>query len=91
MKRIFKYQLEIKDEQTLELPVGSKILSVVNIGEKIYVYAIVNTEQKTNETYLIVIHGTGHIVGETDDYTFLGTVIVFNGKLIWHIFYKRLV
>jgi hypothetical protein len=90
MKRIFKYELKTKDEQILELPIRSKILSLVTLNNKVYVCAIVDTEQKENESYLIAIHNIGHFVGETDDYTFLGTVVLFNGRLIWHIFCKRL-
>jgi len=63
MKTIFKYELEIKDKQTLELPLDHRILSVQNQNGKLCLWAAVESEDtfKTNRTFRVF--GTGN----TDD------------------------
>jgi hypothetical protein len=40
--KIFKYNLEVTDEQTLKLPPGSRVLSVINQRDNIVLYAFVH-------------------------------------------------
>lgn len=90
MKTIYKYNLEVQDEQELLLPTGAKILSVANQRETIVLYALVDKEIKTEEVFKFVVRGTGHPVDfQIDDYTFLGTVKLMNGSFMFHVFFKR--
>lgn len=86
MERIFKYALEITDEQILYLPTGSKILSAIEQWDEVVLYAIVDDEIKETTGHVIKIVGTGHPFPECREHFFLGTVSTHNGSLVWHIF-----
>lgn len=87
--KIYKYTLSATDHQPLPLPVGSKILSVANQYDNMVLYAIV-TESETQDMYDIMVKGTAHdLPDNVNDYQFLGTVKLMGGKLMFHVFYKR--
>jgi len=86
MKKIYKYNLYITDQQFIEIP--GEILSVANQNENIVLYALVN-DNWTPVKYSILIVGTGNPIDDCiRDYKFLGTVPICNDKLMWHVFYK---
>ena len=87
MKKIYKYDLSMKDKQIISLPLNSKILSVKNQYEGIVLYALVDTEREEQEKHSIIIHGTGHSADDVEEYNFLGTVKLENGRLMFHVFY----
>lgn len=91
MKRVYKYVLQVTDEQTIEIP-SEKILSVESQGDNIVVYALVDMDEKTifKYEYEFRTYGTGHDI--PDDiyfFTFLGTVKMYNGSSMFHVFYKK--
>lgn len=88
MKTIFKYQLSAIHEQTIELPLGSKVLSAKEQNGKFVLYALVDSNEKDKEEYSILVYGTGHDINiDTTEYEFLDTL--FNDSLVFHFFYKR--
>ncbi len=99
MHNIYKYPLVIADEQALELPVDSNILSVVNqkieLGrgtmEELVLYAMTHLLLKGEamQKVFIRIIGTGHPVNinSLDGYTFLNTVQ--QNDFMWHVYYKK--
>ena len=88
MKIIGKYTLEIRDEQILTLPIGSKILSAKEQFNTMVLYAIIDTEEEIKEFYFIRIYGTGHPF-ETPMYNYLDTVKLQDGRIMYHVFYRR--
>lgn len=88
MKRILKYTLDIVDYQELTLSENSKILSVVNQRDNIVLYAL--TSEPTTCTYSIIMHGTGHPADDVIGAQFIGTVSLYNGSLMFHVFARRL-
>ena len=88
MERIFKYQLDIVDEQTLNLPYTAKILSVIEQHNKVVLYAAVDDEHEPHQR-LIRIVGTGHPFPDIEQCVYLGTVSTHDGHLIWHVFEER--
>ena len=84
-KTIYKYPLEIKDEQTVMLPQGAQILSVANIRGQICLYALVNPESPS-EIHRIAMFGTGGPFWATSLVKFIGTVGYHNESLVFHIF-----
>ncbi len=93
--KIFKYPLEITDDQTIKLPHGARILSVMNQHDNIVLYALVNDKEKKIESVSTRIVGTGHDIdffipaaGFGGGYKFLGTVSLYDGKLMFHVFYS---
>ena len=88
MKRILKYTLNIVDYQELTLSENSKILSVANQRDNIVLYAL--TDELTTCTYSIIMHGTGHPANDVIGAQFIGTVSLYNGSLMFHVFARRI-
>ena len=84
MKTIWKYELKITDEQTISLPVNSKILSVQNFNGKLCLWAIVNSEDAEKERKIAII-GTGNPLWcNLKFWNFIDTVQMESG--VWHVF-----
>ena len=90
MKRIYKYPLDNVDHQELRLPANSKILSVETQDERIVLYALVDDTVTHQNTHLIIIHGTGHNADDTTDCNFIGTVKLYSGAIMLHVFARGL-
>ncbi|AEG59005.1 DUF7352 domain-containing protein [Desulforamulus ruminis] len=89
MKRIFKYELEVAGFQVVNIQ-SEAILSVQEQNEKIVVYALVDTDLPPNK-YEFGIIGTGHpITFDINKFCFLGTVKMYGGGLMFHVFYRKL-
>lgn len=86
MKRIFKYQLKRTDYQRLHLPIGSKILSVVQQNDNLVLYALVDDDVSIKRPYGVYILITGHSACDVSDATFLGTVKLLD---VAHVFIKQ--
>ena len=89
-RRIYKYEIDISDTQTLTLPKGAEILSVINQSESVCIYALVDTETTETEEYSLQCYGTGHTIRHDDSYRFLGTVVMLSGRFVLHVFYKKI-
>lgn len=88
MERVYKYVLKATDEQVIEIP-SINILSVESQLDDIVVYALVDIDNPTPNRYTFRVHGTGHdIKNDIDSFKFLGTVKMYNGSLMFHVFYK---
>lgn len=83
--KIFKYKLDITDMQSLDLPIGSDILSVVNQDNTLVLYAFVNTDQPKEKRHIEII-GTGNPIDKDMVIyrEFIGTVVM-SGP-VWHVF-----
>lgn len=93
MNTIYKYKLENIDQQTIIIPFPAKILSVVEQDNDIVLYSIVDDGKDGKDVHKIpieiLIKGTGDVVEDNIGlYTFVGTVKLFDGKEIWHVFYR---
>ncbi len=89
MKRIFKYKLENVDQQTINVPFPARILSVEEQNDDIVLYAVADDGEGVPTTPVdIVIIGTGDAIQIIDIYTFVGTVKLYGGKEMWHVFYR---
>ena len=86
--RIFKYELEVTDEQQLLLPEHARILSVQAQNGRLCMWALVNDGALTNRRRTFRVIGTGHTVPDNDSLTFLGTVQLRGGALVFHVFEK---
>ena len=88
MYTIYKYPLRIKEEQELVLPIFSRILSVETQRANIVLYALVDTDTPGKTHLTVYIRGTGYPADGLQDATFIGTVKMLDGALMYHIFYK---
>lgn len=84
MKTIWKYKLETKDSQTIDMPKHAKILTAHVQGNDICIWAIV----ETNNSFvprIIEVFGTGHHMPEHRR-KYISSVLMFNGNLVFHLF-----
>jgi len=85
MQKIFKYPLQCKDEQIIDLPAGAKILTVGNQNRSVYMWVIVNLHETNIQHRKIIIVGTGNNLLYSDyERVYLGTVMV--DVYVFHIF-----
>ena len=90
MLTIYKFPIEITDNQTLEIKGCKGLISVIEQNKKLVIYSFVNTENKCIKLIDIMIAGTGNpISGKLQcNSNFLGTVSTATG-LVWHVFYSN--
>ncbi len=87
MKTIWKFELQIEDEQFVNMPSGSKILSIQTQHDKIVFWAMVEPAMEITPVRFVIV-GTGHPITDkcVNDGNYVGTVQTFNGDLVWHVF-----
>lgn len=86
MKKIFKYELDFEEMQTIEIP-SENILTAKGQYGKIVIYALIDTDIPPIE-YKFLMVGTGHQIGyDTNNFKFLDTVKLANGMYMMHVFY----
>jgi hypothetical protein len=90
MKKIFKYPIEVVDEQVLVLPLGAKVLSAIAQGDDLVIYALVEPTVEFKKNVEIRIVGTGHdVTFDLQKFKFLNSISTWGGRLIWHVFYAE--
>lgn len=87
MKRIFKYQI-LPDRTIVDLPKGSKIISVANQRETLCFWALVDTNETEIEKVIFEVKMTGEIIDNFKNLLHLGTVLMQNGDLVVHVFIR---
>lgn len=86
MKKIYKYPIEIQDEQVVLLPTGAKILTVQTQSGKAFILAMVNPTMPNDMAVTIRIFGTGHTIQDDDRLEYIGTIQMCGGALVFHVF-----
>lgn len=84
MNRIWKFELKVVDDQIIEMPINSEILTVQIQQEYVQLWAIVNPELSVEQRH-IRIYGTGFPVGNTK-LKYISTFQQYNGRLVFHVF-----
>jgi hypothetical protein len=85
VKAIWKEVLEVTDRQTIKLPASYKFLFVALQHDQISIWYVVDARAEMVERN-IYIFGTGHPIPNNFDGKFIGTVLMANGNLAWHVF-----
>ena len=90
-KRIWKYHLKLTDLQTIELPEGTKVLTVQVQDNSLQLYVLFGLEdydfgetiRKAERQFAVV--GTGNVIPDLKlDY--INTVQTHGGTYVWHVF-----
>ena len=82
---IWKFQLDMIDQQTVIMPDSSEILSVGPQDDTVCLWAkVVSGAAKSGRK--IHIFGTGHPLPDIPSMKFIGTVALFRDSLIFHVF-----
>lgn len=84
MRTIWKYDLQVKDNQFVNMPRGARVLSVQAQNDFPCIWAEVDSEQP-KEPRMFVMYGTGHpMVGQSSLY--VGTFQLRGGQLVFHVY-----
>lgn len=90
MQKIFKYILNLVDNQVVDIFLPATLLSVEEQRGDIVLYAIVDDESNATIPIDIAIIGTGNVIRQNlSAYRFMGTVKLMNGGLMFHVFAKH--
>ncbi|MDV2459881.1 hypothetical protein CMU99_16305 [Elizabethkingia anophelis] len=85
MRKIFKYQLEIKDFNDIEMPKNAEVLSVQVQNGIPCIWAMVDTENPLEKRKFMTI-GTGKELCPRTPHTFIGTYQLSELGLVFHCF-----
>jgi len=91
IRRVLKYELDITDKQTIEMPEGADILAIQEQKDKLVMWAIAYDGMDVESRTFYVV-GTGNPMpepGREDWFTTLAycaTVQTRGGKFVWHVF-----
>jgi len=86
MKRVYKYPLDIQDEVVVMMPKGARVLSVQVQNGRPCLWAAVDPNKMTLEERWFRIAGTGYPVEDSIIENYIGTVQMYEGKLVFHVF-----
>lgn len=78
MHTIFKFELGILEKQSIMLPPGYRIIRVATIEGRLYVWAIVNTDELPVPVQF-EMYKTGQEISKPDDLTYHGFCAIFVG------------
>jgi hypothetical protein len=86
MTKIWKYELEVTDVQTIHFPPGAQILSVGEQRGKLVLWAMVDSEAVPSDLRVFEVLGTGNPVPQQNYHIrkFLGTVQI--SHFVRHVF-----
>lgn len=84
MRTIWKYQLDVCDNQFLEMPKNAEMLTVQQQQGIEHLWAIVDPELP-KETRHIRMYGTGHNISD-DNLNYISTIQLLDGNLVFHVF-----
>ncbi len=88
MFRIWKYPIEIDDIQSFNMPKDAKILCVkMQMGEPCIWVLVDEKSSPENRTFRLA--GTGHPVKKVDNLHYIGTFLIGDGMLVFHLFEKK--
>jgi len=84
--KIFKYNANITDMQTFEMPAGAQILSAKNQHGELCLWVLVNENEPSMTQRHIEIIGTGNPIPQDMgiDRKFIDTVVI--NPFVWHVF-----
>ncbi len=84
MKTIWKFPLDVADEQRVEMPLDAKILHVGLQGESVFMWAEVGPERRKVER-TVRIYGTGYPMPEHPG-RHIGSFMLRGGTLVFHAY-----
>jgi hypothetical protein len=85
MKTVYKYELPTEDIAALQMPAGAELLHVGVQGSDVMLWARVDPDAPC-VTRRVRFAGTGHPLGEGADAPYVGTALLYNGRLVFHVF-----
>ncbi len=85
---IWKFPLRTLGQQTVKMPMGAEILTCQMQGSQPCLWALVDPEEQI-ENRTIFVFGTGHKVDDKYRISYVATIQIDGGSLIFHVFQER--
>jgi hypothetical protein len=82
---VWKYELPEPGDHALELPFGAEVLSVACQGDRLCLWALVEPDAP-KELRRFRVLGTGWEFERAGRVKFVGTALMQDGALVWHVF-----
>lgn len=82
---IWKYPLQVEDEQVIEIPYGAEFLAVQVQHEQPCLWAKVTPGVQEVRTKIVTV-GTGHPAQHTDGLQYVGSYQLAGGNFVGHVF-----
>lgn len=86
---IWKFPIETRDKQIINVSAGAEFLSVQIQHGKPCIWAKVNPENTTVRTNVVII-GTGKSANASDKLQFIGTYQLSDGNFVGHVFVEEI-
>lgn len=86
MRTIWKFPLEVRGNQVLEMPAGSLILTVQVQDLRPCLWAEVDDKTPLREHVPVHTLGTGHQLMDGSHWQYVGTYQMEGGNLVWHVY-----
>lgn len=86
MKMVYKYPLYIQYEVVVMMPKGARVLSVQVQDGRPCIWAAVAPCETSQEKRWFRIAGTGHPIEDDVVEGFIGTIQMYDGRLVFHVF-----
>jgi hypothetical protein len=83
--KIYKWSLAVTDEQTLELPLNARILSVQLQHGQPQLWALIDEHQPRKQSRRIAIYGTENPIPDSPG-EYIDTFQMHKGELVFHVF-----
>jgi len=88
-KAVWKYTLEVADEQIIEMPIGAEMLTVETQrgfdADWPTLWALVDVDADKSQRK-IAMRGTGHHADGLEAARYVGTAQLLGGRLVYHVF-----
>jgi hypothetical protein len=82
-KEIWKYRLS--QNAAFDMPQGAKVLSAKSQYNQLYIWALVDPDAPKEKRFFQV-HGTGHRINNSENLKYVGTALIENDSLVFHVF-----
>ena len=89
MKAAWKYALPVENYQIVRVPANSQVMTVKEQHDTVVLYMLVDQSHTAIQMvdFEVYMLGTGHLMDDTVPAicTYLGTVVMDGGELVWHV------
>lgn len=86
-KQIWKFPLELREEQEIEMPENANIIHVAEQHNRICLWAEIDPKNiKLKRIFYVV--GTGWNIPNLSMVLYLGSVVMTPGAYVWHVYQK---
>ena len=85
MKKIYKYKIELLDEQEILIPCYHRILCIKLRSGTPYIWVEVDDESPLQKVKFS-LYGTGHSMSQYKTEQYVGTILLDEDKLVYHLY-----